>query len=210
MEELVQIKRFLYKPTCQQWIDNALNNKHILLVDHAHCEKKAASSALALIYRYPDKPELLQKMSKLAREELRHFEQVITILTQRQIPFEPLEASGYVKGLREQARDKEPHRLVDTLIIGAFIEARSCERFACLYPRLEPELSQFYYRLLASEARHFQDYLALAARYSPEPLTDRIAFFAELESELITKPDTLFRFHSGPILPPFAPGVLNV
>ncbi len=199
MQESLEINKFLAQPTCLQWVNNALNNINILLVDHAHCEKKAASSALALIYRYYDKPLLLQKMSRLAREELRHFEQVLAILTQRHISFEPLESSNYVKGMREHARHKEPYRLVDHLIMGAFIEARSCERFACLYPYLDTELSQFYCRLLTSEARHFQEYLELATLYSPDPLDERIAFFAKIEAELITRPDILFRFHSGPI-----------
>lgn len=199
MKEITAIHAFLAKPTCQQWVNNALNNIGILLVDHAHCEKKAASTALGLIYRYPDKPLLLQKMSRLAREELRHFEQVIAILVKRNIPFEPLEASHYVKGMREQARDKEPYRLIDSLIIGAFIEARSCERFARLSPHLDKDLSEFYARLLASEARHFQEYLELARFYSIEPLDERIVFFAKIEAELITQADTLFRFHSGPI-----------
>lgn len=200
MKDLEEIQAFLHVASCERWLANALNNRDILLVDHAHCEKKAASNALGLIYRYPDKPELLQKMSRLAREELRHFEQVIALLVKRQIAFEPLEASGYVKGLREKARDKEPYRLVDNLIIGAFIEARSCERFACLYSHLDEELGQFYYRLLASEARHFQDYLKLASLYSTEPIDGRIAFFGKIEAALITKPDTLFRFHSGPLI----------
>jgi tRNA-(ms[2]io[6]A)-hydroxylase len=96
-------------------------------------------------------------------------------------------------------RPHEPYKLIDTLIIGAFIEARSCERFARLAPLLDAELQRFYLGLLASESRHFQHYLQLAERYSPEPIDARIAFFAERERELIEAPDTEFRFHSGPL-----------
>ncbi len=96
-------------------------------------------------------------------------------------------------------RTSEPGRLVDTLIVGAFIEARSCERFARLAPRLDEELQGFYQSLLKSESRHFMDYLKLARRYSPDPIDDRVAYFAQLEAELIVSPDREFRFHSGPV-----------
>jgi tRNA-(ms[2]io[6]A)-hydroxylase len=95
-------------------------------------------------------------------------------------------------------RQNEPGRLVDVLIVGAFVEARSCERFAALAPHLDEELARYYTFLLRSEARHFEYYLDLAARYSPEPITERVAFFREVERELIESPDTEIRFHSGP------------
>lgn len=199
MKALDEIRQFLASETGSDWVDNALNNIDLLLIDHAHCEKKAASSALNLIYRYSEKPALLHKMSRLAREELRHFEQVLAILAERGTAFYALEASSYAKQLRQPVRQPEPYRLVDQLIIGAFIEARSCERFACLYPHLDEKLGQFYFRLLRSEARHFKDYLRLAEQYSPEPIEKRVAFFAELEASIIAEPDSEFRFHSGPV-----------
>ena len=170
-----------------------------MLIDHAHCEKKAASTALSLMYRYVDHPTLLNKMSRLAREELRHFEQVLAILKRRGIRYGHLSPSRYARGLRDEVRQEEPGRLVDVLIVGAFIEARSCERFACLLPHLDGELTDFYGSLLKSEARHFQDYLGLAESAAGEPIESRIAVFAGLEASLIEIPDQEFRFHSGPV-----------
>jgi len=192
-----EFSSFLRHPTPKAWINTALEHVPLLLIDHAHCEKKAASSALSLIYRYPDKPDLLQKMSRLAREELRHFERVIQILQKRNIDFVTISASRYPSGLRQHVRQNEPEKLIDNLIVGAFIEARSCERFAAIADYLDEEIATFYKRLLASESRHFKDYLQLAEKYSDKPIDDRVEFFAEVESELIITPDEQFRFHSG-------------
>ena len=169
-----------------------------MLVDHANCEKKAASTALNLIYRYTDNFELLNKMSRLVREEMRHFEQVIKIMKQRDIPYQHISASRYAAGLREVVRKDDPGRLVDVLIVGAFIEARSCERFAKIAPHLDSELKAFYQSLLKSEARHYQDYLALATKASGnESIDQRIAVIRSCERKLIQDPDVEFRFHSG-------------
>lgn len=171
--------------------------QEILLIDHANCEKKAASTAMNLMYRYVDRSELLQKMSQLAREELLHFEQVVAILQARNIPYVHIEPSRYAAGLRQHIRPQEPDRLIDTLIIGAFIEARSCERFAALAPSLDPELHKFYQSLLRSESRHFMDYLQLAQTYAEQDISGRIEFFANREAELVNSADPQFRFHSG-------------
>ena len=133
-----------------------------MLLDHANCELKAASTALGFLYRYPDRPALAQRMSRLAREELRHFEQVRSIMEDMGVPFERLTASRYAGELREAVRDEEPHKLLDMLLVGALIEARSCERFAELAPHLPERLGKFYNGLLASEARHFEHYIAFA------------------------------------------------
>ena len=171
-----------------------------MLIDHANCEKKAASTALNLIYRYTDNFELLNKMSRLAREEMRHFEQVIAIMKRRNIEYLHISASRYAAGMREQARANDPGKLVDMLVIGAFIEARSCERFARLAPYLDDELEEFYTSLLKSEGRHYQDYLKLAQKAAGDAgIDDRVAVFAESEQRLIEQPDTEFRFHSGPV-----------
>lgn len=188
---------FLPCPTPDAWVEQALLHPEELLIDHANCEKKAASTALNLMFRYIDKPELLQKMSRLAREELRHFEQVIALMSRRGVTYRGLSASHYAQRLRKHVRTTEPGRLVDTLIVGAFIEARSCERFARLAPHLDEELGSFYLSLLKSEARHYQDYLNLARRYAEGPIDDRIAFFAALEGAAIVEIDEEFRFHSG-------------
>ena len=197
---LEEIQEFLPCQTPDKWLENALDNPHLMLIDHANCEKKAASTALNLIYRYIDNFELMNKMSKLAREEMRHFEQVIGIMKRRNIAYQHVSASRYAAGLRDLARTDDPGKLIDVLIIGAFIEARSCERFARLAPYLDSELEQFYTSLLKSEGRHYQDYLGLAKKASKdESLDDRIALFAEAEKQLVEQPDTEFRFHSGPV-----------
>lgn len=183
--------------TPESWLHKAVAQQDILLVDHANCEKKAASTALSMLYRYVDKPALLHKLSRLAREELRHFEQVLAIMQARGIDYVQLSPSRYAGELHKLVRAREPQRLLDTLLIGAFIEARSYERFKALEPLLDAELGQFYSSLLKSEERHFQDYLALAARYVHEDFSDRIALIAERETELVSSADAEFRFHSG-------------
>ena len=200
MSALTDIQAFLPCATPDRWIENALENQSLMLIDHANCEKKAASTALSLINRYTDNFELLNKMSRLAREEMRHFEQVIALMKRRKIPYENVSASRYAAGLRSLARKEDPAKLVDVLIIGAFIEARSCERFALLAPHLDAELEKFYLSLLKSEARHYQDYLKLAKTVAGDrSIDDRIELIAQGERELIESADTQFRFHSGPV-----------
>ncbi|WP_372964566.1 tRNA-(ms[2]io[6]A)-hydroxylase [Marinobacter sp.] len=196
---LKEIYNFLPCPTPEQWIENALVNQDLLLIDHAHCEKKAASTALSLMYRYVDNTELLNKMSRLAREELRHFEQVLAIMTKRGVAYTHLTPARYAAGMRKPVRKDDPGRLVDVLIVGAIIEARSCERFAALAPYLDENLAEFYNGLLKSEARHYQDYLRLAEQANGGSADERVAEFLAIEQKLIEEPDTEFRFHSGPV-----------
>ena len=196
--DISPILNFLACPTPRAWVDWALENPEILLVDHANCEKKAASTALNLMYRYVDHYKLLTKLSRLAREELRHFEQVIALMKKRGVDYPQLTAARYAGSLHKQVRSAEPGRLVDTLLIGAIIEARSCERFACIAPELDEELGQFYTSLLKSEARHFTDYLKLAEEVgSPQEVQSRLPELLQRERELIESADTEFRFHSG-------------
>ena len=195
------IDAFFETPTPEAWLDAASERIPELLLDHANCELKAASTALGVLYRYPERTSLAQRMSRLAREELRHFEQVRTIMDDMQVPFERLTASRYAGGLREAVRDEEPLKLLDMLLIGALIEARSCERFARLAPRLPERLARFYGGLLASEARHFEHYLGFALTetgVSQAELDERLAELKVVEASLITAPDPRFRFHSGP------------
>lgn len=197
---LDEIQAFLPCPTPDSWVEEAVKpeNQAVLLIDHANCEKKAASTALNLIYRYIDHFELLNKMSRLAREEMRHFEQVIAIMQKRGIPYSNISASRYAAGLRQRVRTHEPAKLLDTLIVGAFIEARSCERFARLAPVLDPELKNFYQSLLASEGRHYRDYLDLALQAGgAKEVNERLAVFRREERSLVETPDSEFRFHSG-------------
>lgn len=195
--QLDEIMAFLPCETPKAWCDAALNNQEIMLIDHAHCEKKAAATALHFMHRYPEREELVYRASRLAREELRHFEQVSGIMKQRGIAYKLLSPARYAAGLRSLVRTTPQGRLIDLLIIGAFIEARSCERFGAIAPLLDGELQKFYFGLLASEARHFKMYLELAELYSDEPIDERVALFFAKEKELIEAPDSEFRFHSG-------------
>ena len=197
--DISEILAFLPCETPDAWVAAALAHPEELLIDHANCEKKAAGTALNLMFRYVDKLDLLNKMSRLAREELRHFEQVLAIMKQRGVEYRHISSARYANGLRELARKNDPGKLVDILICGALIEARSCERFAKIAPHLDDELGEFYNSLLKSESRHFKDYLALAQRYANEPIEARIDTFREKERELILAEDELFRFHSGPL-----------
>ncbi|WP_193091668.1 tRNA-(ms[2]io[6]A)-hydroxylase [Halomonas colorata] len=191
------LNEFLACQTPDSWLQWAMINPEILLIDHAQCEKKAASTAMSLLYRYVDQHLLLSKMSQLAREELLHFEQVVGLMEQRGVKYRHLTASRYAEGLRRHVRSNDPERLIDVLIIGALIEARSCERFARLIPYLDEELAKFYRTLVKSEGRHFEDYLLLARQQTKDLIDERIAFFVAQEAELVTSPDTAFRFHSG-------------
>jgi tRNA-(ms[2]io[6]A)-hydroxylase len=196
--ELLQpILSFLHCETPKAWVSWALANQALMLIDHCNCEKKAASTALSLIYRYTDRDALLMKMSKLAREELRHFEQVLKIMKARKIKYETITASRYAQALIKEVRTHEPAALVDKLIIGAYIEARSCERFAKIAPLLDENLGDFYRSLLKSESRHFMDYLHLAQFYSEEDISERVDVIGQTEAKLILSVDKAFRFHSG-------------
>ncbi|HAG72964.1 MAG TPA: tRNA-(ms[2]io[6]A)-hydroxylase [Gammaproteobacteria bacterium] len=194
---LASINAFLRCETPDVWVAAALDNQEILLIDHANCEKKAAATAMNLMYRYTEKPDLLKKMSQLAREELLHFEQVVEILQRRGIRYSKLSPSRYAAELRELIATNSKSALVDTLITGAFIEARSCERFSKIAPHLDASLSKFYKSLLRSESRHFKDYLDLAQLYCNGDISSKVALFADKEAELILSTDLQFRFHSG-------------
>ena len=196
--DLSFIYDFLPCRTPETWIEAAVSALPTLMIDHANCEKKAAATALSLMHRYTDNTALLNKMSRLAREELRHFEQVIKLMTRRGIAYEPVSASRYAQSLRDGMRKKEPDKLIDTLIVGALIEARSCERFAALAPHVDTELSDFYASLLKSESRHFADYISLAKTVgSSATVEERLKHFCARERTLIESVDTEVRFHSG-------------
>ncbi len=194
------ITAFLDTETPEEWLAEACGQLPVMLLDHANCELKAASTALGFLYRYPDRSELAQRMSRLAREELRHYEQVRSIMDDMGIPFERLSASRYAAGLREVVRQNEPFKLLDMLLIGALIEARSCERFAKIAPRLPERLGKFYSGLLASEARHFEHYIAFAKSecgVDDAEIENRLTELKKIEAALIAEPDSEFRFHSG-------------
>lgn len=188
----------LCAPTAQRWFDVAAERWQELLVDHANCEKKAASTALSLIFTYAEDLALTDRLSRLAREELRHFEQVQKFMRELGVSFVRLSPARYADGLRRALRRDEPQRLLDLLLCGALIEARSCERFVGLAPRLSQPLAGFYGGLAQSEARHQQLYLRLAEqRAGEQQWQERLRELSSIEAELATSPDPQFRFHSG-------------
>jgi tRNA-(ms[2]io[6]A)-hydroxylase len=183
------------------WIAEACALPELLLIDHANCEKKAASTALALMFAYAEDLELTDKMSRLAREELRHYEQVARLIGALNIAPQRLAPGRYATQLRRLVASEEPAREVDLMICGAFIEARSCERFAALGVAMPAPMSDLFLGLHEAEARHYQLYLDLAARAAARVglnVGARISAFAAREAQLIMDPDPLFRFHSGP------------
>ncbi|UVL05508.1 tRNA-(ms[2]io[6]A)-hydroxylase [Pseudomonas sp. B21-047] len=198
MSLIPEIDAFLGCPTPDAWIEAALADQETLLIDHKNCEFKAASTALSLIAKYNTHLDLINMMSRLAREELVHHEQVLRLMKRRGVTLRPVSAGRYASGLRRLVRAHEPVKLVDTLVVGAFIEARSCERFAALVPHLDEELGTFYHGLLKSEARHYQGYLKLAHQYGEAAdIARRVELVREAEAELIQSPDQELRFHSG-------------
>ena len=189
---------FLLTPTPNAWVEAAQQHLPELLIDHANCEKKAASTAISLTFKYVDRAELLYTMSRLAREELRHFEQVLDVMSTLQISYQHLNSARYAQSLHRLVSHHEPARLVDLLILGAVVEARSCERFVQLMDVVPEPASTLYRQLLHSEARHFQDYLGLAEQYCDSGDFDqRVEIFLQRDAELVTSTDPQFRFHSG-------------
>ncbi len=188
----------LARSTDPSWVQGIVERLDEVLVDHAHCEKKAASTAVNLIFRYQHDAGLMRPLSELAREELEHFEQVLTLLRERGIDFVPQHPSAYASGLHKAVRRGEPERLLDTLLCCALIEARSCERMKLLAEGLpDAELAAFYGTLLASEARHHAMYVDLAIeRYGREVTLARLAELAALESEVIEGLPVEGRLHS--------------
>lgn len=188
----------LLAATPPAWVEAAAAQWRELLNDHAQCEKKAASTALALMFTYPEDRRLSLSLSRLAREELRHYEQVQKLMTALGVPFERQRPGRYASGLRAQLRTADPERKLDLLLTGALIEARSCERFRLLAPRLPAEAAAFYEQLARSEARHFEQYLELARGAAEGRWQGRLRQLAECEAGLVTTPDAQLRFHSGP------------
>lgn len=199
------VRDFLGCETPQAWLDAAVNNLELLMQDHANCEKKAAGTAMNLMFRYSFFTDLQIKLAQLVREEMLHYEQVLEFMAKRGQAWKAVSAGRYAGELRKEIRTYEPEALVDVLVIGAFVEARSCERFAALANVVDEELAKYYRYLLKSESRHFEDYLSLAKevaqtanmKNADEDIADRISHIREVEKNLILSTDKLFRFHSG-------------
>ena len=190
--------KWLAAPSGSAWLEQALAHPDTVLIDHAHCERKAAGAALQLMFRYPSDGELAAVLSPLAREELEHFELVQRLLIHRQIPLRPLAAPPYGTALARLVRRQEPQRLLDSLLVAGLIEARSHERMALLAAHSpDPELTALYGDLLASEARHFGLYWVLAERRFPRPqLIGRLEELAQDEAALLANLHPQPRMHS--------------
>lgn len=188
----------LASTTPRAWVDQAIAGLDTLLIDHAHCEKKAASTALGFLFRYPYDVGLQLPLAALAREELEHFELLLGVLQKRRVVFGPLPASPYAARLHDGLIKQEPERMLDSLLAFALIEARSCERMRLLSQHLpDAELRALYASLLASEARHFHSYVELATeRFGRDATIARLRVLAPIEAQILTEPSPI-RMHSG-------------
>jgi tRNA-(ms[2]io[6]A)-hydroxylase len=188
----------LQSETSARWLAQVDAHLDEILIDHAHCEKKAAGTALNLIFAYVEDQELCREMALIVNEELEHFQMVIDLLNRRGVRFRRLKPSTYGRELNDLVRKQEPQRAVDRLLVAGIIEARSCERFHALAQHVEDsELAAFYAGLFESEARHHTTYTRLAKHFAPEDVVmARLDEFAALEAEIIDRGEELPRMHS--------------
>jgi tRNA-(ms[2]io[6]A)-hydroxylase len=198
------LQNFLKIASPLAWCESAIKNFSLLLIDHAHCERKAAAFAIQLITKNPHETGLLRLLSTIAREELLHFEKMLKLLQKRRIRLQPLAPSRYSRQLHaHRAKANNQQQLIDDLLIAAIIEARSCERFFSLLPYLESHQDQevltFYQHLAMAEQRHFEVYLEYAQRLDRD-IEGRVKEFIEIENNCIITPEPNFRFHSGPVI----------
>lgn len=189
----------LKSSTSPRWLDRVRGNVDEVLIDHAHCEKKAAGTALNLIFAYVERVELVQPLTEIVNEELEHFRLVLNILERRGIRFRRLTPSAYGKRLNDLVRKQEPGKAVDRLLVASLIEARSCERFALLRDGIaDRELAEFYGGLFESEARHHATYVQFAKTFAPEAeVRTRLEELSQREAEIIEAEPELLRMHSG-------------
>ncbi len=197
LNKVVTIK-ILQQPSTSAWVDQAIANLDTIMLDHSHCERKAAGVAINLMFRYPSHQKLVRQLTAIAQEELSHFEQVNQWLEKRGIPLAPLNSPPYFSKLKSQIRHAEPDRLVDSLLISAIIEARSHERLGLIGKYCpDPELAQFYLSLMTSEARHYGIYWLLAEQYSDRSKVEaRLAELGEYESNILATLHYEPRVHS--------------
>lgn len=188
----------LQSETSRRWLQQVDGSLNEILIDHAHCEKKAAGTALNLIFYYVENRQLCQAMTEIVREELEHFHLVRDLLERRNIPFRRLKPGQYGRKLHDLVRRQEPDRAVDRLLVAALIEARSCERFHVLSNHVnDPELAAFYRSLFESEARHHATYAQLARHFRPADIVDeRLDELAAAEAAIIAAGEELPRMHS--------------
>jgi tRNA-(ms[2]io[6]A)-hydroxylase len=193
-----QVVSILRAPTPPRWVEDAVSHLPELLLDHANCEKKAASTALALMFAYAEDRPLVLALARLAREELRHFELVVRAMSALGVGLARQRPGRYAQQLRSALRVSEPARKLDLLLAAALIEARSAERFQLLAPRVPGPLAPLYHDLASAEARHFERYIGFARDLAPAEWQARLGELAAREAQLVTTADPLVRFHSGP------------
>ena len=182
-------------PTAQAWVDAAVGDLPTLLVDHAHCEKKAANTAIRYLFKYPEWPALIAAMSRLAREELVHFDQVLRELKARGLQFRAMQSANYASELFKACRQNSK---VDEMLVCALIEARSCERFERLAQAVPDErLAAFYHELGEAEARHGELYIELAEKAQGGSIDERLVELTALEALIVARPHQPLRMHSG-------------
>ena len=181
-----------------RWLAQVDAHLDDILIDHAHCEKKAAGVAMNLLFSYVDHVPLARAMTEIVNEELAHFQLVLDLLERRGIPFRKLSPSSYGQRLHAIVRKEEPARAVDRLLVAGLIEARSCERFAVLRDHVaDAELREFYGSLFESEARHHATYVRLACDMAPEEtVRERLHWLAAEEAAIIARGDPVARMHS--------------
>ena len=188
----------LHSATSQRWLSDVQSHLDQLLIDHAHCEKKAAGTAMNLLFAYVENPELCRAMTEIVQEELEHFHMVLDLLQRRGIRFRRLSPSEYGRRLNDLVRKQEPHKAIDRLLVAGLIEARSCERFGLLRDRLaDRELATFYGELFESEARHHATYVRLAKDFAePSTVERRLEELAAEEARIIGEGESNPRMHS--------------
>lgn len=188
----------LQSTTSERWLRQVDEHLDQILIDHAHCERKAAGTALNLMFAYVENEPLCQEMTAIVNEELEHFHMVLDVLKRRGIRFRRLKPSTYGRELNDLVRKQEPQRAVDKLLVAGLIEARSCERFSLLSRHVQDqELADFYGGLFESEARHHTTYVRLAKMFAPEEeVVRRLDELAALEAAIIDRGEEAPRMHS--------------
>ena len=181
-----------------RWLAQVDDDLPSVLIDHAHCEKKAAGTAMSLMFAYPGRADLCRELADIVVEELDHFRQVLDLLDARSIPLRSQRPSNYGRQLNELVRPQDPGRGIDRMLIASLIEARSCERFALLRDHVaDRELAEFYGSLFESEARHHSTYVRMAKLFGPEEVVDaRLCELAAAEAAIIDRGDDVARMHS--------------
>ena len=190
--------KYLSSLSSENWLQLALSNTIEILIDHAHCERKAAGVAIQLMFRYPSEPDLAEVLSPIAREELEHFEKILYFLKDLGHSLKALKPPPYGAELAKRIRKEEPNRMLDSFLIAGLIEARSHERLSLLALNSEHKSFKLLYEsLLESEARHFGIYWKLAqTKFSKDETFQRLEALSKVETKVLSQPFSLPRIHS--------------